>query len=513
MRPTGAICVLLPLVSPDADRACGATIKSFGTADIQLDATNQQYQVNWDTKASGLVVTDFYRIRVFLGPNTELGHVDLDPVATGAGLKRVDTGEFIGLVDGQTLPIKFRIENGAACNGGACNSKTIDPTQGGFVVLTTTGDRVDIPAQSSGDPVTVTVQQCTGLDVDIPVFGNCVRIAADPPLGATRLSPPATVSICSLDELTLPLTHAQSELVTLHRQDASVDGNVVVALPHSTDFCQGTIGRSEHTGPQTLAGRTWRAIRDAARWVFQPATLHARTMVLDVGAGGQTDGFSDFQLALPAKMVILSLADQSTAPNTAVPSVPLVFVTDAEGNAVANARVHFQIMSSGGGSFLPPSPIMTDGTGQATLAGWVLGALGQHTLQAYGHGIADPDHPGTGHGFIPFAPAVLPNPGDEELQSPQFFGTGHLTFNATASGVDLVVSTGAPTVTPTTVTVGGTVQLSAWTIFNQGNANPTSGVSNGFYLSTDPVITTSDVRLDGNNNTAGVLTAGKGVKW
>src|SRR5260221_3965914 len=138
MRPTGAICVLLPLVSPDADRACGATIKSFGTADIQLDATIQQYQVNWDTKASGLVVTDFYRIRVFLGPNTELGHVDLDPVATGAGLKRVDTGEFIGLVDGQTLPIKFRIENGAACNGGGRHSETNYPTPGGVGGRTTT---------------------------------------------------------------------------------------------------------------------------------------------------------------------------------------------------------------------------------------------------------------------------------------------------------------------------------------------------------------------------------------
>ncbi|HEV8382365.1 MAG TPA: CARDB domain-containing protein [Gemmatimonadales bacterium] len=431
VRPTVEICQLI-------GDACGATIKSFGAADIQLDATNEQYVVNWDTKASGLVLTEFYRIRVFLGPNTELGHVDIDPVASGAGLKRVDTDEFIGLVDGRTLPISFRIENGAACQGGACDSKTIDLVQGGFVVLTTTGDRVDIPAQSSGVPVTVTVQQCAGLDVDIPVFGNCLRITADPPLGETPLSPPATVSICSLDELTLPLTHAQSELVTLHRQDAGVEGNVVVALPHSTDFCQGTIGRSAHTGPQTLAGRTWRAIRDAARWVFHPATLHARTMVLDVGAGGQTDGFSDFQLALPGKMVISSLADQTSTPNTAVPSAPSVLVTDAEGNPVANARVHFQI-TTGGGSFLPPSPITTDETGHATLTQWVLGAAGPQSLQASGRGIADPEHNGPGEGFDPFAPAVLHNPGDDEAQPPVTLGTGHLTFTATAGLADLII--------------------------------------------------------------------------
>src|SRR5207247_1403608 len=113
-------------------------------------------------------------------------------------LKNVQTDQFIGLVDGRTLPIKFRIENGAACNGGRCDSKTIDLTKGGFVVFDVTGDRIDIPAQPSGQLVTVTVQACPDLNVDLALFGNCLRATADPPLGETRLNPPATISMCSL---------------------------------------------------------------------------------------------------------------------------------------------------------------------------------------------------------------------------------------------------------------------------------------------------------------------------
>lgn len=64
---------------------------------------------------------------------------------------------------------------------------------------------------------------------------------------------------------------------------------------------------------------------------------------------------------------------------------------------------------------------------------------------------------------------------------------------------DLAITTGSPTVTPSTVDPGGTVSLSAWTVKNQGNTNSGS-FSNGFYLSTDSVITASDTYLTGNSN-------------
>ena len=429
VRPTVEICELAPLVPPATVPSCATTIKTFAPADITLDPANEQYAVNWHTDESNLVLTKFYRIRVLLGTQ-ELGHADVDPVGTTGDLKNVETGEVIALVNGRTLPIKFRIENGAACNGGDCDSKTIDLSQGGFVVLETTGDRVDIPAQEqSGQVVTVTVQRCDDLDIDLPVFGNCLRVTADPRLLAPRLVPAATVSICSLNPTTLPLLHAQQDLLTLHRQD----GETVLALPHADDFCETPIGRSDGLD-------VWRALSRAVAWIFKPRELHASSMVLDVGQGGQTEGFSDFQFALPAKMEISSLANQATSPNSAVPSVPAVLVTDADGNPVAGASVHFQITSTGGGSIAPVAgTVVSDASGRAALTEWIVGAAGSHALQAFGNGIADPRNNGPAEGFDPFAPAVLHDPEQNKAQPPVSLGTGRLTYMATAGLADLII--------------------------------------------------------------------------
>jgi subtilase family serine protease len=75
---------------------------------------------------------------------------------------------------------------------------------------------------------------------------------------------------------------------------------------------------------------------------------------------------------------------------------------------------------------------------------------------------------------------------------------------------DLTITTGNPTVTPPTAAPGGTVSLSAWTIKNQGNADSGS-FDNGFYLSTDSVITASDTYLDGNSNSN--LAPGGQYNW
>ena len=53
-----------------------------------------------------------YRVNVLVGPKL-LGFADLDVVATAADLKKVDTKSFVPLKNGETLPIKFRIERGA----------------------------------------------------------------------------------------------------------------------------------------------------------------------------------------------------------------------------------------------------------------------------------------------------------------------------------------------------------------------------------------------------------------
>jgi len=75
-------------------------------------ASNDGYIVNWHAHDFDLVVGQIYRICVSAG-SQRFGHADVSVVGTGGALKDVNSNQFIGLVDGRTLPIKFRIEDGA----------------------------------------------------------------------------------------------------------------------------------------------------------------------------------------------------------------------------------------------------------------------------------------------------------------------------------------------------------------------------------------------------------------
>src|SRR2546427_8033388 len=98
--------------------ACCALIATFstntgtGSETVRVDTENEQYIVNWKTSQFRLDLAKTYRIRVLFG-RTELGHADVDVVATGRERKSVNTAEFVPVVNGQTLPITFRIEDGA----------------------------------------------------------------------------------------------------------------------------------------------------------------------------------------------------------------------------------------------------------------------------------------------------------------------------------------------------------------------------------------------------------------
>jgi len=70
-----------------------------------------KFQANWDTKADNLSTVVNYRVRARLPGGRIVGYADVDVVSTGAQVKGVDTAEFVALVDGRTLPIKFRIEH------------------------------------------------------------------------------------------------------------------------------------------------------------------------------------------------------------------------------------------------------------------------------------------------------------------------------------------------------------------------------------------------------------------
>ena len=72
---------------------------------------------------------EFYRIRVLLD-GTELGHADVDVANSGRDLVNVETGEYLALKDGRTLPILLRIEDAFCIETFGCVQQTIDETGG-----------------------------------------------------------------------------------------------------------------------------------------------------------------------------------------------------------------------------------------------------------------------------------------------------------------------------------------------------------------------------------------------
>jgi hypothetical protein len=422
----------------------------------------QEYAALWDTKNLGLEANKTYRIQVKLGGEV-LGYADVDVVRTIRELTGVNRDEFVPLLQNFILPIRFWIGDGALCTG-TCSSKTITLADGGTVELTTPVEhfKFDVPvattATSGGQPVTdvtFTLETCSGIDVDLPKFGQCLRVSTrfsgTGVTAALSLSNPAKVSMCVLEP---GLPKSQEDFITLHQQD----GDLIRALPHVAPNC--TVIGARASESRGLVTRGWQWFRDFAGTFFTPQPLYAgsRTALFNLGGGGQTHllgaacapalsapagialatcvpavapqlttpvpaaghTISDFQFALPAKMEPV----EATSPK--------VFVSDQGNAAVANAFVTFEVTSGGGtitaregagNTQVSPTKVIskTGLDGEAALAAWTLGA-GINTVRASGVGIAGRGDDG------PFMPDIhLITAGPVTLQ------TGELLFSPIAN--------------------------------------------------------------------------------
>lgn len=382
------------------------TLVTLAGRDVRLDGVVvypdlKAYLASWNTKGLGLTKDDIYRIRVLVG-NTELGFVDAYVVETIGQLRRVDRNQYLPLLTNSILPIPFWI-------GVEGNSETVNLGDGqkDQVELRdeATGQQIGVlsipPGQvlepGSSGQITFTLQQCEKLDIDIPQFGDCLRITSDPALtdvvGADGLNPPATISICRIG-----LIGPQNDLITVHRQDEAT--GQVFALPHPAgDDCEDLV-------PGAARGPTW----DVGQ---QPA--------------GDSPYTSLFRSALPAKMDYVNAGDaeRTATPGAALPTA--VKVTNAAGGPVAGAQVTFTVTQGTGtvGSSTKTVTTGTDGVAQVT---WTVDAdAGPDGVEASGRGIASPSNNGPDPSFDPFWPG-LHVPG--VTKSPVLLGTGIVEFTA-----------------------------------------------------------------------------------
>jgi hypothetical protein len=90
------------------------------TSPVFIDLNGNHYQVNWQTDDVTFPPNMYYRVSVVdNSTGTPWGHVDVYLGATGQGFHSINTADFTPLLDGRTVPIKFRIDNGATPSGGS----------------------------------------------------------------------------------------------------------------------------------------------------------------------------------------------------------------------------------------------------------------------------------------------------------------------------------------------------------------------------------------------------------
>lgn len=319
LAPVVEIC-LLDVGALQDPIGCHPGALPISPGPVDLDGVNTQYHVDWHTDAPAVDPTQFYRIQVFgslqaFNSGTKpLGFADIKPVVNGGQLKNVNTGEFIGLVDGRTLPIKFRIEQGATCFGLTdCVEQTLGPSTMTQNVVSPDGfGAVSFPPGYFNETVTLTIHrlppQC--LNTVFEQFEGCYNFTTSPLAGDVLgcLATPTDPTKCARVEVCLNVSgeDPRHNHVALFRSDPL---QTATELPEARDMLISctlfgpfpSLGLGPH-GITDLARATWHGMRSALGRLLAPEPLFARSAMAHLGLGGLSCCFSNFAWAEPLQM-------------------------------------------------------------------------------------------------------------------------------------------------------------------------------------------------------------------
>src|SRR5438309_8627849 len=345
----GTLAPVVEITELPAGTACGArdpisftTTTGPGSETVRVDLVNQLYLVNWHTKAFNLNTACTYRIR-FLVAGLQLGLADVDVVDNGAQLKRVDTDEFVPLLDDGTLAIKARVELGAvtfaltgdatACRPGRdCAEAVVTPVPGQDVTVLTTAQTAGlfIPAAALREQIIVLIESrtdrpCIRRDLmALPQFDDCYRYIVNPTAPIERLSVRQVIEgeihnsyvfgdgndATLADNVTVGmcvevgnLTPAQAARLDVFRFEP-VEGTVNTLRDASAAFlpCESALGTTGSVGVSRALLRSWHLVVNGLHAVFGTRTAYASTSVIHLGLGGSTCCTSYFTWGIPGVM-------------------------------------------------------------------------------------------------------------------------------------------------------------------------------------------------------------------
>jgi hypothetical protein len=387
LQPRVAVCPVEALVEPPTAPGCPQPVADFTMqTGIFIPEGAQHYQVDWKTSDSGVTANGTYRVLFYLSDQPTallLGYADVQFGSSLSEVKNLQTNETIALLDGRTLPVRFRIEEGASCAGEVdCGEAVIGP-DGGIVTTVDGYAGVSIPAGAVSEDVLVTITQINPasqpwgkcLPTGLRQEQGCYDFDTDPVI--VEFNESVTVAIC-LDPNAL-----RPKNLALHRFNPN-ESQGVVELPNAPENfldCGGFTALAflgEDAGAlDRLAAFAGRLVSPLASF-FIPRTVFAT----DLGRGGLTDAFSSVGWAEPGD-ASGEVPGSAPAGATLNPVIQLLTAHNHHGEdpvAASGATLRFEYTGPDGEPAAAPWQLTTDLLGQATPAWALTGAPGIHTL-------------------------------------------------------------------------------------------------------------------------------------
>ena len=441
LSPVVQVCNARVVMPCPADQLHVAFTKTSGPGSqtVRVDAANEQYIVNWNTDPSTELVGSSFRLLVVVHDRL-LGFADVDVLALG-NMRNANTGVDIPLADGRTLPIKFRLEEGAlaaSCTNVSldCVEQTAFPDKDNTILTKGKQAGTFLPAGALSQIVTVAIIENTTKPCIPPPFAlpqyfpepdqkGCYDFFTDPGPSIFNTTPdnPVIVAICVESGLDPATTGRNIQLFQFDPGQPArpLTPHSAAFMPCEPDPYQEVIGSARQGLSKSFAFARARLHRVLT--YFAPTSLHAA----HVGVGGSTGSYSTMTWSILAQMDKNSADPQTAAVGTPVPAPPQVLLRDTSTvhNPVAGVTVTF---STDGGTIANPT-VVTGSDGLASVGSWTLPATPgtYHVTATAGGSIGSPQ--------VFTATAVLP--------------IFQATFTSDAAG--------APP---------GTPEIGAWTLIN-----------------------------------------------
>lgn len=390
--------------------------------DTGLEVADQQFEVNVDTHQLGLVATvdpdtafTTYRLIVYtdsmadFGGRFILGYADIQLGENGSDVKNLSTGATIGLVDGRTLPVRFRIDAGAyeyalkinlATGTGDpqdeplcqtnCSVTFVSPDSTTYAFLSdSSGQNVTGAEILSGDVLTSSVlvideritegdnANCAdGVSLDKK---DCYRYRITPDVAFTN---PIRIGICPTD---VPL----SSVWRILKVDYAADMTPILTRPDPVDVSDFL----PCTAPSGSASLMQSAFQYAARWLVSPLMAQTEARVW----GAMAKDLSDLFWGLDAEIAPVGNTDFTATTGTVVtPTVQVDSVLPGGSKKPFDgAKVTFRITGGTGALSLPAGEnlvssqttngrvtgmTVTTGISGSASIGWTI-ATGTNTLE------------------------------------------------------------------------------------------------------------------------------------